>query len=197
MSLTKKYSFHDTFVKTCEFKNGQGDCKKTRESKKCIDNNCEIVRIPMKKKEILNSYYQNYSKDKDNENHNYIQQGSGSDNGNHPYIQQGSCSDIDTFKCPTCGLIVPTKDILKHIKLHTNIDSSKLFQQTFVNVKPINKSFNELSPQYGGCDTCIPMVGGKGIMTGAGIHENKYICPICHEHHIISDMKDHYFKIHQ
>ena len=53
MSLTKKYTFHDTFVKTCEFKNGQGDCKKTRESKKCIDDHCEIVHIPMKKKEIL------------------------------------------------------------------------------------------------------------------------------------------------
>lgn len=167
MSLTKKYSFHDTFVKTCEFKNGQGDCKKTRESKKCIDDNCEIIHIPMKKKEILDSYYQNYN------SQNYSQEGSGN----------------DTFKCPYCDLVLPTKDILKHIKLHTN---------TFGTFKPTN-----LFPQYGGCDTC--MVGGnsmigagtKSIMKGAGVHENKYICPMCHEHYIINDMKDHYINFHR
>jgi hypothetical protein len=170
----KNYSFHDTFVKTCEFKNGQGDCKKTRESKKCIDDHCEIVKIPMKKKEILNSYYQ---------------------------TQQGG-SPQNTFKCPYCDLVLPVKDLTTHIKSHTNVDSSKLFQQKFNNVKPINKSFDELFPQFGGCDTC--MVGGSrgsrmigSRMIGGGLHKNKYICPICHEHHYISHMKHHYLKFHQ
>lgn len=185
MSLTKKYSFHDTFVKTCEFKNGQGDCKKTRESKKCIDDHCEIVHIPMKKKEILNSYYQNYNK----------QEGA----GNNERV-----SGQDSFRCPYCNLVLPIKDLTQHIKLHTNIDSSKLFKQTFGNIKPTTGSFDELFPQFGGCDTC--MVGGKGkvmkgagvgSMKGAGIHENKYICPLCREPIIISNMKDHYLNFHQ
>jgi hypothetical protein len=180
MSLTKKYTFHDTFVKTCEFKNGQGDCKKTRESKKCIDDLCEIVRVPMKKKEILNDYYQNYN------------------------TQQGG-SPENTFKCPYCDLVLPVKDLTTHIKSHTNLDSSKIFQQKFGKVKPTNK---ELFPQYGGCDTC--MVGGKSNnfmkgagsisacnMKGAGIHENKYICPLCRELLIISNMKDHFINFHQ
>lgn len=156
MSLTKKYSFHDTFVKTCEFKNGQGDCKKTRESKKCIDNNCEIVRIPMKKKEILNNYYQ-------------TQQG-------------GSPSPVNslTFKCPICNLVLPVEILTRHMKFHNNVDSSNLFQQTFCNVKPINKSFKELFPQYGGRN-----------MVGAGVYKNKYICPKCHKYCYISDMEHH------
>lgn len=161
MSLTKKYTFHDTFVKTCEFKNGQGDCKKTRESKKCIGDHCEIVNIPMKKKEILNNYYQNY---------NTQQVGSGNNEG--------------SFKCPYCDLILPIKDLTQHIKLHTSINRS----------------------QYGGCDTC--MIGcknmkGAGIpmksacnMKGAGVSDNKYICPLCREPLIISNMKDHYLNFH-
>lgn len=195
MSLTKKYTFHDTFVKTCEFKNGQGDCKKTRESKKCIDDHCEIIRIPMKKKEILNDYYQNY---------NTQQVGSGYNEHNTPNVE--CVSGQGTFKCPYCYLVLPVKDLTQHIKLHTNIDSSKLFQQTFGNVKPTIGSFDELFPQYGGCDTC--MVGGTNMkgagsmksacnMKGAGIHENKYICPLCREHLIISNMKDHYFNFHK
>lgn len=156
----KKYSFYDTFVKTCEFNNGQGDCTKTRESKKCINDNCEIVKIPMKKKEILNDYYQNYTS----------QIGSG-------YEQR------DTFKCPYCDQILLIKDLPRHIKSHTSLDSSKL--NTFSNIKPTT---NELFPQFGGCDTC--MIGGSKS-------KNKYTCPICHEHHFISDMKTHYFKSHK
>lgn len=187
MSLTKKYTFHDTFVKTCEFKNGQGDCKKTRESKKCIDDHCEILRIPMKKKEILNDYYQNYNPQNYNPQ-NYNQEGSGNNE-----------SGQGTFKCPYCDLVLPVKDLTQHIKLHTSVDSSKL--NTFGNVKPTIGSL-DVFPQYCGCDTC--MVGGKskrgssvGSMKGAGVSNNKYICPLCREHLIISNMKDHYLNFHQ
>lgn len=170
MSLTKKYSFHDTFIKSCDFKNGQGDCTKTRESKKCIDDHCEIVRTPMNKKEILNDYYQNY-----NEDYNEIKQQGGS-----PEL----FSD-NTFRCPYCDLVLPVKDLPKHIKSHTNVESN----------------------QYGGCDTCMVggnnnMIGGsrrvKGrVMTGCGVYKKKYICPLCHTQHYISHMKDHYLEFHQ
>ena len=149
MSLTKKYTFYDTFVKTCEFTNGQGDCTKTRESKKCFDNHCQIVKIPMSKKDILHHHYQQY---------NTSQIGSGNEY---------------TFKCPYCHQILPVKYLTKHIKLHT-----------FAKVQ----SNHNLSEQFGGCDTC--MIGGSKS-------KNKYICPICQEHHFISNMKTHYFKSHK
>jgi hypothetical protein len=200
---TKKYSFYDTFVKTCEFKNGKGDCTKTRESKKCIDNHCKIVKIPMKKTEILNNYYQNYAND--------IQVGSGK--------QNDTFKQDDTFKCPYCQKILPVKNLIKHIKTHTNIDASNAFNQTLDNITPINQSFDELFPQFGGCDSCMNnnmiggngcdscmiggsnnMIGGNGCdscMIGGAIYKKKYRCPLCKDYFYISHMKEHYIKYHK
>ena len=178
-NLTKKYTFYDTFVKTCEFKNGKGDCSKTRESKKCIDNNCEIVKIPMEKKEILNNYYQNYSND--------TQVGSGHD---------VSSKQDDTFICPYCKKILPVENLIKHVKKHTNIDLDK----------PTNKSFDELFPQFGGCDSCNMigssnhMIGGNGCdscMIGGAIYKKKYKCPLCKDYFYISHMKEHFINYHK
>jgi len=117
------------FFKTCEFKNGKGDCTKTRESKKCIDNHCKIVKIPMKKTEILNNYYQNYAND--------IQVGSGK--------QNDTFKQDDTFKCPYCQKILPVQNLITHIKTHTNKNIPN--NQIFYNIKPTNQSFDELFPK--------------------------------------------------
>lgn len=94
--MERKYEFYDTFKKSCEFKNGTGECHKTRESKRCINDKCEIIKIPMKKKEILNDYY------------SQILQGSG-------YETQ--------FTCPFCNKDLPISNLIQHIKTHLNESS--------------------------------------------------------------------------
>ena len=91
--MERKYIFYDTFKKSCEFKNGTGECHKTRESKRCIDNKCEIVKIPMKKKEILTDYYSQIK-----------QEGSGE----------------NTFECPFCNKSITTSELTQHVKTHKN-----------------------------------------------------------------------------
>lgn len=54
---SKSYEFHDTFIKACKCKDEKCKCDSKRESKKCIDGVCEIVKIPEGKKQILESYY--------------------------------------------------------------------------------------------------------------------------------------------
>ena len=209
--MTKKYSFYDTFIKTCEFKNGKGDCTKTRESKKCIDDHCKIVKIPMKKTDILNNYYQNYANDTHNDTLNDIHQvGSGKQ---------------DLFKCPYCQNILPVQNLITHIKTHTNLNAQNSFNETFGDIKPINQSFDELFPQFGGCDSCMNnnmiggsrnmiggngcdscmigsgnMIGGNGCdscMIGGAIYKKKYKCPLCKDYFYISHMKEHYTKYHK
>lgn len=53
----KNYEFHDLFVKSCKCENSKCKCDTKRESKKCIDNKCEVVKVPENKKQILESYY--------------------------------------------------------------------------------------------------------------------------------------------
>ena len=93
--MKQKYEFYDTFIKTCEFTDGQGDCVKTRKSKKCIDGNCEIVKVPMNKKQIMNNYYQNYK------------------------------VKSDKKKCPYCNKNIHVENLLQHIKKHTEISKSQ------------------------------------------------------------------------
>jgi len=54
---SNSYEFHDTFIKACECKDDKCKCDSKRESKKCTDGKCEIVKIPEGKKQILESYY--------------------------------------------------------------------------------------------------------------------------------------------
>ncbi len=72
----KKYEFKDTFIKTCEFNkiDGKSECKKSRQSQKCIDNVCENINFTSPKKDILKDYY----------------------------LQNGG-SDEYHFTCPTCN----------------------------------------------------------------------------------------------
>jgi len=55
----KTYEFYDIFKKSCSYEDGQGDCTKSRESKKCVDGVCEEVKIPnVKKIDILKEHSQ-------------------------------------------------------------------------------------------------------------------------------------------
>lgn len=53
----KTYEFHDSFIKVCKCEEEKCKCDSKRESKKCIDGKCEMVKIPEGKKQILESYY--------------------------------------------------------------------------------------------------------------------------------------------
>jgi hypothetical protein len=72
MVSKKNYEYYDIFKKSCSYENGLGDCKKTRESKKCIDDKCEKIVIPESKKEVLQDYYNQINYDNE-ENVNYKQ----------------------------------------------------------------------------------------------------------------------------
>ena len=58
----KKYTFKDTFIKTCEYENGQAACIKSREAEKCIDNKCEKVNPVETKKDIMIDHNNKYNK---------------------------------------------------------------------------------------------------------------------------------------
>lgn len=62
--MVKSYEFYDTFVKKCEYKDGIGECKKTRESKKCVDGKCEVVKVPETKLDVLDDYYKQLPSEK-------------------------------------------------------------------------------------------------------------------------------------
>ena len=130
--MNRKYEFYDTFKKSCEFKNGVGECHKTRESKKCINDKCQIIQIPMNKKDILHNYY------------NQIQQGSGEsvlcpfcnknsvDIINHikthktepsqytcdSCVMTGSGHSSNKFRCPLCHKYLYIKHMQKHFHQH-------------------------------------------------------------------------------
>jgi len=63
--MTKVYEFHDTFIKTCEYKDREGSCSKTRKSKKCVDGVCEDIRIPETKLDVLDDYYNQIKQDQE------------------------------------------------------------------------------------------------------------------------------------
>lgn len=62
--MVKSYEFYDIFVKTCEYKDGIGECKKRRESKKCVDGECEVVKVPETKLDVLDDYYKQLPSEK-------------------------------------------------------------------------------------------------------------------------------------
>ena len=88
----KKYEFKDTFIKTCEFIDGSGECKKTRKSEKCIDNVCENINLSSSKKDILKDYY--------------------SQSGSGKYLQPRQCDYCD-YKTSDLSSLV------KHKRIHT------------------------------------------------------------------------------
>ena len=99
--MTKIYEFYDTFVKTCEYKDGTGECKKTRKSKECVDGVCKDINIPESKLDVLDDYYNQIKK---------------------PSIQNGKGTQ-KKFKCPEKGCDFKTSKFdkfKKHIyKSHT------------------------------------------------------------------------------
>lgn len=117
-NMTKVYEFYDTFIKTCEYKNGNGECKKTRESKKCINGVCEDIKIPESKLDVLDDFY------------------------NQIKNQTGSGEHKTKFKCPGKECSFKTSKFDK-FKNHVNKEHNKQYGKGVSRSKspiPINKS---------------------------------------------------------
>ena len=127
-SLSKKqYKFYDTFIKSCEYVDGKGECKTSRESKKCVDNKCERVVIPRDKKEILKDFY-NQNKLKEDEkldgeyeqwfnSYHLKQDGAGMD----PELKKILVGNISKkYKCPFCKAYKYKESFLAHTDKHVN-----------------------------------------------------------------------------
>ena len=52
-----KYEFIDTFIKSCKCSDKKCKCDSKRQSKKCINDKCQDVKIPQNKREIMENYY--------------------------------------------------------------------------------------------------------------------------------------------
>ena len=128
--MGRKYEFYDTFKKSCEFNNGVGECHKTRESYKCIDDTCELVKIPMGKKEILHDYYTQHGSGEsvncpfchnDIPVNNLINHTRTHKNEPSMYksIMTGSGS-IYKFDCPLCHQSLYIKHMKEHLRQHLN-----------------------------------------------------------------------------
>lgn len=58
---SKKYEYIDIFKKTCHSESGKGTCKKSHETKKCINDVCETVNPGnLTKYEILKDYKKSF-----------------------------------------------------------------------------------------------------------------------------------------
>jgi len=200
-----KYEYKDTFIKKCSSANGIGECERSRESVKCIDNVCTKVNNPKNKKEILQEHFK--------------QNGSGSElqlkhpcpycnkrkhmsslikhlytHEHLPKTQMGGCGACmiggsgsgsgsgDTI-CPFCKKSVSMHSLIKHIHSHKGHTAKEL---------------------VGGCSVC--MMGGQNGGGGKIINEakqilmhnlkNKYRCPICNRYKYLDDMETHKKKYH-
>jgi hypothetical protein len=213
--MTKIYEYKDTFIKRCTSVDGVGECERSRETVKCIDNKCTKVQNPNNKKAILEEHY------------NSLQTGAGPD----PELQSILHSKLkEKYRCPVegCGEYKYMGSLLSHIKKH----SDKL---------PPKK---RLKFQTGGCAGCM-FGGCAGCMFGAGdakhpcpychksksvqtilkhvkknhidetkkqtgggkdknevkeqlLHniKNKYRCPLCHKYKFLDRMQNHMRKYH-
>jgi len=104
--MNKIYEFQDMFVKTCEYKNGIGECKKKRTSKKCIDGVCEKIELPENKIDILNDYYKQ------------IQSGEGKAT---PTMKKVVHSLKKKYRCPICNSYKYTESKVEHMSNRHNM----------------------------------------------------------------------------
>ena len=141
--MSKVYEFHDVFVKTCEYKDGVGNCKKKRESKKCVDGVCEKVIIPNNKLEVLEDYYKQ------------IQKGGGKDlkcdHCNKTYTTISGLKyhslkhETKSFKCPEKGCYYRTS---KFDKFKTHVDKHHGKSEPVLSDTNLEKKTNNLDKQW-------------------------------------------------
>ena len=185
--MSKVYEFHDIFIKTCEYKDGVGDCKKKRESKKCVDGVCEKINIPESKLDVLNDYYSQIQTDS--------QHGGGK--GNYKCDKTYTTSsrlryhklkhDKTIFKCPEKKCYYSTSKFdkfKKHIEKHKNHKSEPVLSDSVLEPK-INKQKKEFEQTGSGNDRPQPtnkalynyvkQLANKKFQSKSGIYRSSWI----------------------
>jgi hypothetical protein len=136
LSPKKRYKFYDTFIKSCEYINGKGECKTSRKSVKCINDKCEKVVIPKNKKEILQDFYKKINSDGEDEqwfnNHHLKQSGGAID----PPLKKEMIKNLaKKYKCPLCNSYKYKDSFLQHTQAH--LDKKKLPKIKIIFKKPV------------------------------------------------------------
>jgi hypothetical protein len=155
INMSKVYEFHDIFIKTCEYKDGVGDCKKTRESKKCVDGVCEKINIPETKLDVLENYY------------SQIQRGGGKgiykcDKCDKTYTTTSGLRyhklkhDKTIFKCPEKKCYYSTSKFdkfKKHVEKHGSSSSSSepdsVLGRKSNNLEELDRQWFEMQKDFG------------------------------------------------
>lgn len=179
----KTYEFRDIFIKKCEIKDGVGDCKKYRESIKCVDDICKKIDYNKRpaKKEILYEYYNG----NDNATNNVKDNGNDNvkDNGNDNGNDNGKDNVKDNVKDNTIPYSflknqsgqgqVREKKVKSVNKLKNKLISNlkKKYKCTFCGkYKYMEKMIEHIKShdikQNGGCANC--MIGGCAACIGGG-----------------------------
>ena len=193
--MSKVYEFHDVFVKTCEYKDGVGNCKKRRESKKCVDGVCEKVAIPNNKLEVLEDYYKQ------------VQEGSGKetlkcDHCNKLYTTTSGLKyhklkhDTKSFKCPEKGCYYKTSKFdkfKKHVDKHHG-KSEPVLSDSFLESKSNN--LEELDKQWFEMQSKFQEGSGNTPAMRRVVHslKKKYRCTICKKYKYKETKAEHMAK---
>jgi transcription elongation factor Elf1 len=196
----KSYEFRDTFIKKCAIIDGIGECKKHRESMKCVDGTCKKVnydKLPSK----INVLQEHYKADP------LIMKGGSPD----PKLQRQLIENLKKkYKCMFCGKYKYMEKMIEHIKSHKNLPPKKRFKFTESEQQgsgPTQKGGCGAC-MFGGCGAC--MVGGKCACGGGRKKKDvnklkviivkklkeKYRCPMCNKYKYLEDMDTHLKKRH-
>lgn len=151
-SKLKSYEFHDTFIKACKCKDDKCKCDSKRESKKCMDGKCELVKVPEGKRQILESYYKQ----------------TGSDKQTGSYKQTGG----KTYKCKLCNFTTSGKvNMLKHKLRHMGEKKYKCDRCEYTTHRKEKVDLHKMK-QHGGMKGELDKIIKKR-------KKGTYTCPIC------------------
>lgn len=167
--MSKTYEFYDIFKKTCSYENGEGNCIKSRESKKCINNKCDNVLIPEKKSQVLDDYYKQ------------IQDGGGDNN-----VMNILLSNLKKkYRCNICNKYKFKENIeehlIKHEKLRCPICKKYL---TYFTIKDHIKNHDEQKTLVGGGKNIprdmtlynsVKKMASKKFKSPSGIYRSSWI----------------------
>ncbi len=112
--MVKSYEFYDIFKKSCEYKDGVGECKKTRESKKCVDGVCTEVKIPESKLDVLDDYYKSISSQAGSGDNKEVKRRRRKNSIVHQLVK----SIEKKYECPICHKFKYKESKDKHMAKH-------------------------------------------------------------------------------
>jgi hypothetical protein len=118
----KNYEYYDIFKKSCKYENGEGECTKTREAKKCVDDKCEKIVVPENKKQVLEDYYKQIKEGETALNYKDIKENI-KENIKHNLIQGGGAPG--KYNCEFCNKNYSTPSGLRH---HMLLHKDKVYK---------------------------------------------------------------------